>query len=179
MTPQARAVSSWQRNRAHRTAALLLAGFGTLQVADPAAAQGYDCSGALPVALENSCTGDTTGQPDMFFAYCNADMAFEGGEVLYALVIPAGNPRRFRALLEPAASEVQLMVLDQCHPDIGCLSFGNPDYDSELPVAGTFYLVVDSPEVAGEGAFTLTLFDLTEPVGAADGTWSGIKAIYR
>ena len=105
----------------------------------------------------------------MFGAYCYADLAFAGGEVFDELTIPLAEPREFQVTLTPLSGDLQLIVLDQCEPDLGCVSFGALDFVTPAAMAGTFYLVIDSQLEDGEGTFELELFDLSGPIAIHTG----------
>lgn len=122
-----------------------------------------DCSGAIPIALDNVYTGDNTGIPSMVDAYSCSSWAETGGEVIYSLFL--AEPAMFEASIAGSGCDLDLAVLDQCDEDLGCLIVVDSGVSTNTPVSGQFFFVVDGYNGAGcPFTFEINSVEPPEPV---------------
>lgn len=125
-----------------------------------------DCSGAIPVVLDQTYVGDTNTGVNNVSSYSCSFFDESGPELVYVLEL--AEPANFTVNLIPEAGvDLDLAVLDQCDEDLGCLIVADTGVSTVVPQVGTIYLVVDGYNGAA-GSFTLELIEdpLPEPIDA-------------
>jgi hypothetical protein len=122
-----------------------------------------DCSGAIPIALDNVYNGDNTGAPNNVTTYSCSAWNESGGEVVYSLFL--AEPAMFEASISGSGCDLDLAVLDQCDEDLGCLIVVDSGVQTNVPVSGQFYFVVDGYNGAAcPFTFTINSVAIPEPV---------------
>ena len=127
-----------------------------------------DCSGAIPVTLDQVYVGTTVGAPSNVDFYSCSFFNESGPEVVYVLELAV--PTMFSVNLIPEAGvDLDLAVLDSCDEDLGCLIVADFGVSTNVPLSGTFYFVVDGYNGA-QGSYTLEFIEvpLPEPANACD-----------
>ncbi len=136
---------------------------------DPSPNKGLlDCSGAIPVTLDQVYAGTTVGAASNVDFYACSSFNESGPEVVYVLQLPVAA--NFSVNLIPEAGvDLDLAVLDQCDEDLGCLIVADFGVSTNTPLSGTFYFVVDGYNGAA-GSFTIEFIAeaLPEPINACD-----------
>jgi len=125
-----------------------------------------DCSGAVEAALNNSYNGTNVGAPNNVTYYDCSYWTESGGEVVYHVYL--ATPTMWTATLTPSGCDLDLAVLDLCDEVAGCLIVADSGVQTNVPVSGDFYFVVDGYNGASCD-FTLTLTEvIVEPVDFCD-----------
>ncbi len=120
--------------------------------APPATVKAFlDCTNATPVVLDASYSGDTTGGVNNVSAYGCSTWDESGPEAVFVLNLT--GPTMFHVDLTSVA-DLDLVALDSCDEDLGCIVVADTGILTNSPVTGTFYFVVDG-YAGNEGAFTL------------------------
>lgn len=140
-----------------------------VETIDPSPSKGLlDCSGAIPVTLDQTYVGTTVGAPSNVDFYDCSFFDESGPEVVYVLNLPVAA--NFSVNLIPEAGvDLDLAVLDQCDEDLGCLIVADFGVSTNTPLSGTFYFVVEGYAGAA-GSFTIEFIadPLPEPIDACD-----------
>ncbi len=116
-----------------------------------------DCSGAVDVSAGGIFYGDNTGMPNNVGVYTGCDNTWDesGGEVVF--VGTFGDDVTWSAGIAGDFGDVDLIILDQCDEDLGCLGVFDSGAGVSSPFAGTFYFIVDGYG----GAATTFTFEMT------------------
>lgn len=122
-----------------------------------------DCSGAIEVALDNSYAGDNTGAANNVATYGCSTWNEAGGEVVYHIFFAA--PTMFTADIV-SVCDLDLAVLDGCDEALNCLIVVDSGVQTNSPVSGDFYFVVDG-YAGAECAFTFNINSVTPPPPAS------------
>jgi len=127
---------------------------------DPANSQlrALDCSGAIPVMLGSEVSGSTVGLPAQQDEYGCGDEPETGPELVYSLELT--EPAWLEITIESSA-DLDVILLNECNPDLGCLALGDVGVRSVRPVSGSYYIVVDG-YAGAEDEFTLRVTELSE-----------------
>jgi hypothetical protein len=125
----------------------------------------FDCSGAIPVELDQSYFGNTnTGVNNVSFYGCSF-FDESGPELVYVLTLT--EPKMFSVDLIPEAGvDLDLAVLDQCDEDLGCILVADFGVVTNAPLSGTFYFVVDGYNGVA-GSFELVFTEIMPPPPAS------------
>ncbi|MBC8422972.1 hypothetical protein H8E07_02505 [bacterium] len=140
----------------------------------PVALAALDCSGAVPVELNQTYPGDTTGLPDNVTLYGCSDWVESGGEIVHRLHLDL--PHHFRVTLVPDFCDLDLVILDVCDENLGCLLVTDDEITTTSPLSGDIYLVVDG-YMGAACPFDLILEDLGVPNQRL--SFGQVKAIYE
>jgi len=100
-----------------------------------------DCSGAVEIGLGDCLLGSNVGAPNNVSLYGCSSWDESGGEVVFHLYL--APPTLWEATLTPIDCDLDLVALDQCEEDLGCLALGDDRVYTPVPVEGDFFLVVD------------------------------------
>jgi len=119
-----------------------------------------DCSGAIEIALDNTYTGDSTGAPNNVTTYGCSSWDESGGEVVYHLFL--AEAAMWEATLTASGCDLDLVVLDQCDENLGCLIVADSGVVTNTAVSGDFYFVVDGYSGAA-CPFTFEIATVTPP----------------
>ncbi|HPF70540.1 MAG TPA: hypothetical protein PLQ13_07735 [Candidatus Krumholzibacteria bacterium] len=100
-----------------------------------------DCSGAIEIALDNVYVGTNVGAPNNVSTYGCSTWNESGGEVVYHLYLAA--PAMFTADIAGNGCDLDMAVLDGCDETLNCLIVVDSGVQTNVPVSGDFYFVVD------------------------------------
>jgi hypothetical protein len=126
-----------------------------------------DCSGATEIVLDAVYAGTNVGAPNNVTTYGCSTWDESGGEVVFHLYL--AEPGMFVVSLEGNGCDLDMAVLDGCDETLNCLIVVDSGVQTNSPVTGDFYFVVDGYNGA-ECDFTLTTESvaLPEPANFCD-----------
>jgi hypothetical protein len=119
-----------------------------------------DCSGATEIMLDTVYAGTNVGAVNNVSTYGCSTWNEGGGEVVFHLYL--AEPTMWEATLTPNGCDLDLAVLDQCDETLGCLIVADSGVQTNVPVSGDFYFVVDGYGTAA-GAFTFEIASIIPP----------------
>ena len=119
-----------------------------------------DCSAATEIMLDVVYNGDNTGAANNVSTYGCSTWDESGGEVVFHLYL--AEPTMWEASLSASAGDLDLVVLDQCDEDLGCLIVADSGVVTNVPVEGDFFFVVDGYGGAAS-PFTLEVVTVIPP----------------
>jgi hypothetical protein len=121
----------------------------------PGGSRALDCTNAIPINCGDVVTGDNTGAVNNVDAYSCIGWNEAGGEVVYELVIPAGECYEVSAAITDLSADLDVFFLGSCDEN-DCLFYGNTSFTTNCLEPGTYYIVVDGYNGAAS-PFTLTV----------------------